>query len=51
MPSNTKENFADLILKWVEENEKTKTITIKGELDIAVLAARIYNLAESNIEY
>ncbi len=44
MPSTYKENVAGLILEWVEKNEKTNTITIKGELDIAVLAARIAKL-------
>ncbi len=46
-----KENVAELILHWVETNEQAKIITIKGELDIAVLASRISKLDDTSLEY
>ncbi len=39
-----KQDIAGLILIWIEENEARGTITLKGVLNIAVLAARISRL-------
>ncbi len=42
--SSYKENIADAILKWVEKSEETGTLTIKGTLNIAVIATTISKL-------
>jgi len=46
MTQLTQEKFADAILQWVEHNEILGNITVKDNIDIAVLARTISKIHE-----